>query len=183
MGRGPTDRGRRERIARAALDVALERGVAAVSHRAVAQAAGVPLGSTTYHFATLDDLLLTAIERATEDYRDDLRRWSTTVGARGADLADAICAHVRAALGRHRRRTQAKYDLYISAMHRPALAGAARAWAAATREELERHAGPRAARALTVVLDGIFVGALVGDEVLADDEVRALVRAVLDTEG
>jgi TetR/AcrR family transcriptional regulator, regulator of biofilm formation and stress response len=47
VARGPTDPTRRDRIAAAALAIVLEQGVAAVSHRAVADRAGVPLGSTT----------------------------------------------------------------------------------------------------------------------------------------
>lgn len=41
---------RRQRIIDAAITVVGERGIAALSHRAVAAAADVPLGSTTYHF-------------------------------------------------------------------------------------------------------------------------------------
>ena len=58
---------RRERIARSAITVVAERGVERVTHRAVAAAAEVPLGSTTYHFATLDDLLADALKVAAAD--------------------------------------------------------------------------------------------------------------------
>ena len=46
-----------EAILEAALRVIAERGVEAVTHRAVADAAGVPLSATTYYFESLDELL------------------------------------------------------------------------------------------------------------------------------
>ncbi len=78
--RGPGDPGRRDRIAAAALEVALAQGVHAVSHRAVAAAAGVPLGSTTYHFRTLDDLLAAAMGRAAAAFAAELDAWDAALG-------------------------------------------------------------------------------------------------------
>ena len=57
------DPGRRDRIIDACLDVIAESGVAGTSHRRVAQAADVPLGSMTYHFTGMNDLLHEAIGR------------------------------------------------------------------------------------------------------------------------
>ena len=179
VARGPTDPTRRDRIADAALAIVLEQGVAAVSHRAVAERAGVPLGSTTYHFESLDDLLVTAVERANEQYAEDLRRWSRAITSGDADLVDAICDFVDTALGVDRQRTRASYDLYFAALHRPALMRPARAWAAETIGALERHVGRDAARALTVILDGALVQALLGGEAMPREELARIVRAVL----
>ena len=54
---------RRSLIVDAAAAFALEHGIAALSHRQVAAAAQVPLGSTTYYFASLDELRAAAVER------------------------------------------------------------------------------------------------------------------------
>ena len=97
-----------------------------MSHRAVAERSGVPLGSTTYHFRGLDDLLVTAVEWATEQYAEDLRRWSLAITERGADLVDAICGLVDLALGTDLDRTRACHDLSFAALHRPALMRPAR---------------------------------------------------------
>lgn len=53
------DRGRRRRrsIVEAAAGIILAEGPGAVSHRAVAERAGVPLSATTYYFSGLDELL------------------------------------------------------------------------------------------------------------------------------
>ena len=63
MATGRTDPQRRERIIAATLDLIAEEGVAGVSHRKIAARAGVPLGSMTYHFAGIDELLREAFTR------------------------------------------------------------------------------------------------------------------------
>ena len=54
---------RKSRIIEAAIDVIAEFGVAGTTHRRIAAAADVPLGSLTYHFTGLDDLLGQAFTR------------------------------------------------------------------------------------------------------------------------
>src|SRR5215212_401570 len=54
--------GRREQILDATLRVIGRSGREAVTHRAVAEEAGVPLGSTTYYFDSRGDLLRQALE-------------------------------------------------------------------------------------------------------------------------
>ncbi|MFB9840394.1 TetR/AcrR family transcriptional regulator, partial [Actinoallomurus acaciae] len=56
--------GRRRAIVDAACALIPEVGVGGLTHRAVAARAGVQLGSTTYHFATLDDLSRAALAHA-----------------------------------------------------------------------------------------------------------------------
>ena len=51
------DPDRKDRIVDAALDVIAEHGVAGATHRTIAAAADVPLGSMTYHFENLDEVL------------------------------------------------------------------------------------------------------------------------------
>lgn len=51
------DPDRKERIVESALAVLARDGVAGITHRAIGEAADVPLGSITYHFKTLDDIV------------------------------------------------------------------------------------------------------------------------------
>ncbi len=63
MRRGkPNDPGRRARILQATLEVIKADGVAGVSYRGVAAHAGVPLGSMTYYFPTLEGLIADAFD-------------------------------------------------------------------------------------------------------------------------
>ena len=54
-------RSTREEILRAGLRVIAERGISGTTHRAIAEAAGVPAGAPTYYFGTLDSLLREAL--------------------------------------------------------------------------------------------------------------------------
>ncbi len=87
--RGPNDPDRRNRIARAAITVIAERGINALTHRMVAAEAGVPLGSTTYHFATLDDLVAVALDEAARRNIDALREWNAAL-PEDVDLVTAL---------------------------------------------------------------------------------------------
>src|SRR5690606_39302608 len=80
---------RRNRIARAAITVIAERGINALTHRMVAAEAGVPLGSTTYHFATLDDLVAVALDEAARRNIDALREWNAAL-PEDVDLVTAL---------------------------------------------------------------------------------------------
>ena len=51
----------------------MEQGFAAVSHRAVAQRAGLPLAATTYYFTSLEDLLGGAVSDLTRSWLDAAR--------------------------------------------------------------------------------------------------------------
>lgn len=175
--RGPTDPGRRDRIAVAALEIALARGVGAVSHRAVAAAAGVPLGSTTYHFRDLDDLLVAAVERAAGAWAEHLDAWSARIDA-GTPLEAAACDLVLDLLGHDRARAVAEYELYLAAVRRPALEDATRAWAAICTTVLERHTDARTAQALTVAIDGLVLNALATGRTPDRATVEDLVRRI-----
>ena len=54
---------RADRIIEATLDLIAEHGLAGATYRTVADAAGVPLGSMTYHFPSRGDLLFAAFSR------------------------------------------------------------------------------------------------------------------------
>ena len=52
----------RQRILDAVLVIIVEEGMRAVRHRAVADCADVSLGSTTYHFASIEELIISAFD-------------------------------------------------------------------------------------------------------------------------
>src|SRR4051795_11269264 len=55
---------RRQQLVTAAAELLRAGGFDAVRHRAVAERAGLPLASTTYYFASLDDLVTAAADGA-----------------------------------------------------------------------------------------------------------------------
>ena len=127
MPKGVVDPERPRRIALAALDVVAANGVEGLTHRAVAASAGIPLGSTTYHFSTLDDLLTAAIVEAKKSTDAELAEWSDKLGP-DTDLVQVIADYVLDALTDHWDRTVVEHELYMAALRRPQLRWLSREW-------------------------------------------------------
>ncbi|MEU8775286.1 TetR family transcriptional regulator [Streptomyces sp. NPDC048606] len=151
------DPGRRQRIIDAATRVVEARGIAGLSHRSVAAEADVPLGSTTYHFATLDELLVATLRQANEAHVPRL------VLRDGEDLAGALARLLGERLTAERGRVELEYELYLAALRRPALRPVAARWCEDVDRALEPYADPATARALVAVLDGIGLRVLLTD--------------------
>ena len=66
----PKGAARRDALLDAVIRLLESDGPSAVTHRAVAREAGVPLAAATYYFASIDDLLVTAMKRAVEQQGD-----------------------------------------------------------------------------------------------------------------
>ncbi|MDA3626692.1 TetR family transcriptional regulator [Saccharopolyspora oryzae] len=169
---------RPERIARAAIDVVAERGVDKLTHRAVAAAAGVPLGSTTYYFATLDDLLVSALRQAAADDVAQMRQWAEGLGDNG-DLATALADLVLHYLGPARLQTAVQHQLYIAALHKPALHHASQEWDNALAELFAARTDEATGRALSVVFCGLLLQGIVRETVPGRDEIEMIFRRVL----
>lgn len=178
--RGRNDPTRRERIAAAAITVVAERGVEGLTHRAVAAAAEVPLGSTTYHFATLDDLIGVALQDAAENNIRQLRAWEAALPA-DADVAAALTELVTSYLGEERSRTVVEYELYVAALHRPRLRAAATAWDNALIELFTSRSDPVTGRLLAAAFCGLLMQSVLTDPPPERDEVESLFARALGT--
>jgi len=121
--------GRREEILEATLRVIGRSGREAVTHRAVAEEAGVPLGSTTYYFDSRDDLLGQALEHVARNEADrhvelghELRKARSP-----RQLADMLLDQLVCEID-DRDAYIAEYELWLEAGRRPDLREAATAW-------------------------------------------------------
>lgn len=176
--RGRTDRGRRDRLVAATIAVIAERGIEGVTHRAVADAARVPLGSTTYHLGSRDELLDAALRSAAEAYNARLRAWFDALPA-GADLAGAMADLILDDTGAGRDRTLVECELYLAALRRPALRPAATAWLRDITALLAGRTDPTTARALAAALDGLLLEALIADPPLTRTDLVPVLRRIL----
>lgn len=149
---------RRQRIIDAAIRLVDERGIQALSHRAVAVEADVPLGSTTYHFAGRDDLLSAALRQVGDEWVADLIAWERGLPA-DADLADALADLIEQWLSR-RSRIELEYELYLSALRHPALYPIAAECLDGLTTLLASHTDEATARALNAHVDGTVLQAL-----------------------
>lgn len=178
--RTPNDPQRRERIVTAALELMGRDGLHTLTHRRIAAAAGVPLGSTTYYFADLDELVLAAVRRAVADGRERLRRWSEALGPDPGvervcrELAVTSVEHVST----HAARTVLDYELYVAGLRREALRAQSEEWIGLLRAALRRHLDDATADALTAAADGVVLQALLAPRPPSADEVEALFRRV-----
>lgn len=98
--------GRRERgeasrraILAAASAVIVDVGVGGLTHRAVAERAGVPLARVSYHFPTVDDLLAAATANYLDDFDRRLVDMATVTISQGRDVLDACTDFLQELVG------------------------------------------------------------------------------------
>lgn len=176
--RGKNDPDRRERIAKAAIAVVAERGIQGLTHRTAAAAAGVPLGSTTYHFATLDELLAAAVTDAATSNVGHLRDWESALPA-DADFAAALADLTLTFLVTERARTIVEFELYVAALHRPSLRPAATAWDDAMMHVFSARTDPVTGRLLSATFCGLLLQATLSATPPTRAEAQALFRRAL----
>lgn len=170
-----TDPHRRERIVAAALDVLAEHGVAGTTHRRVAARADVPLGSTTYHFASLADLRAAAYTALTE-------RVSAAYGAAlaavttPAALVEAVTDLVMGDAGATPADWSVTYELYLEALKDPALREVTQGWMRASHAVLERVVDPATARGLDALVEGLVMHRMLSTDPMGREVVHEAVR-------
>ena len=144
---------RRDRIIDATIDCIADVGVAGTSHRKVADRAGVPLGSMTYHFTSMDELLVEAFTRfaatISAAFEDRMRSAADATAA-----IDEIVSLVHDDLQRSNREHVLTYELYTLAARRAEFRTITERWMLASRAALEHHFPPESARALDAFIEG-----------------------------
>ncbi|MEJ2869942.1 TetR family transcriptional regulator [Actinomycetospora sp. OC33-EN08] len=139
---------RRRELLDATLRVIARDGLAGISQRRVADEAGVPASAVMYHFASVDDLLVSTLREVNDRYLAELEAVSTLGG-----LAALIASSGRAAL-------VAEYDLFLLAARRDDLRTEVDRWDAALRGLAERVT-PRRGDVLAAVVNGLWLQAAV----------------------
>jgi len=106
----------------AAITLLGERGVRAVTHRAVYAEAGVGAGSTANYFSTRDALFAAIVERFAQREREDFEDIAATVVSTSpAELGRALGAFARDGAGRNRTLTLARLALLVESANNPPL--------------------------------------------------------------
>ncbi|MER5675171.1 TetR/AcrR family transcriptional regulator [Pseudonocardia alni] len=177
--RGPNDPGRRDRIAEAAMWVVAGRGLSGLTHRAVAAAAEVPVGSTTYHFKTLDDLLEAALHEASRRNVEQLRDWVLSLPG-DADFAAEWSELVSQQIDASRRATVAEYDLYVAALHHPHLRSASAGWDEALVGIFASRTDALTGRMLAALFCGYVLQASLADPAPSREQVLAVARRAIE---
>ncbi|MGW1024962.1 TetR/AcrR family transcriptional regulator [Streptomyces sp. NPDC002577] len=170
---------RRDLILDAALDVVAEHGAVRVTYRKIAAAAGVPLGSVTYYFDDLHQLLTEAYTRLAEAvcqrYRDLLDAARTPEEAQEA-VVDIICGGAWSS----ERDPLLTYELYAFAARNPELRTVMSDWLQASRNALARQFDPLTARALDALVEGFALHNHFDSSPTSRADIAAIVRTVAD---
>jgi DNA-binding transcriptional regulator YbjK len=168
---------RRERIIEAALEVIGLHGVEGLTHRRVAAVADVPLGSTTYYFASLDDLLAASMAHTIALESGRVGAWLDALPA--GEMAGPMARAILSSTTESRARAIVESELYSSAIRRPALRAVAVEWDRQWLDALTPRIGHVAARAVSAVTGGLLQSALLASTPPDVEELEAVLRHVL----
>lgn len=167
----PKGEARRGALLDAVLRVLARDGAGGITHRSVAKEAQVPLAAATYYFASLDDLYVSALRRATED---QVALFETLQGGDVRAFAEVLHDWVYSDRGA----AIAQYELMFLAMRRDALRADAELWYRSLERALDPAAGhPASARIAAMAIDGMLLRMLwLGDPASVDEVEAALLH-------
>lgn len=187
-GRSTRGQERRELLLQTTLKLIAERGVGAVSHRAVAEAAGLPLGSTTYWFDSRQQMLTEALEYFVRDEIAALNDRLAGLGGAGLSrsrMVDEFTTILMGQLGEDRWRTVAQYTLLQEAIRHPEVEAVCRNWTdawdaalAGVFESLGVENPTLEAEMFLAMLDGILLGQLATPDLHVEQK---LIRPALES--
>lgn len=170
---------RKARIVEAAVEVIAEYGVAGTTHRRIAAAADVPLGSLTYHFSGLDDLLAQAFRRHAERMSRQYEAHFQDVRTR-EQFVTAATDLIHGLADDDPRDWAVAYELYLAALRDPALRSVTESWMRTSRTVLERFVDPTTARGVDALIEGIVMHKTLSTTGGATrDETRTIITRVL----
>lgn len=143
---------RKALIIEAAAGLIVAEGIATLTHRKVAAAAGVPLGSTTQHFASLDDLKFHALEYVSIQMDEYLRQGAELLAqSRGSatDLAQFLHDYLSDEIS-----ARAGAAFYAACIERPELRPVTARVFDGMIEVMEGYMSKQAAHAIGLLTDG-----------------------------
>lgn len=169
---------RRRRIVEAGLRVVAERGISGLTFRAVADAADVPLGSTTYHFADKDELLEAIVHLSRERNRAFTER-TLRDGVERLGLVGGVCNLVEELTVRQHTLLVVEHDLFLSALRNPRLRGESRQWSRDFVDVIGEYTDAVTAETLGFAFDGLCLQSALFDVMFFAADVEPHIRRVL----
>jgi DNA-binding transcriptional regulator YbjK len=175
------DPDRKTRILDAAIDVMAEHGVAGTTHRLIAAAADVPLGSLTYHFTSLEDLRAQAFRRHAERMSVVYAEHFDGVQTH-EQFVDAVTDLIQGDAGADTNDWAIAYELYLAALRDPALREVTETWMRTSRTVLERFVDPVTARGVDALIEGLTMHKILSTTPYPGEQIRRMVaRAAEDS--
>lgn len=171
------DPDRRARIIRSALDTIALHGVAGTTHRRIAAMADVPLGSLTYHFTSLEEILTAAFTLLAQRSADEFQQRLSLARSR-EDAEDAVTDIIAGNIWSHPTTLLLSYELYAFAARNDSMKHILRDWMAASRSAFSLYFDPLTARALDALVEGIGIHNSIDSTPLNRREIAEIVRRV-----
>ncbi|WP_156750558.1 TetR family transcriptional regulator [Mycobacterium sp. 852013-50091_SCH5140682] len=164
----------------AALTVAAEFGVRGVNHRRIASTASVAIGSVSYHYESIDELIFEAFA---EWVRRQTDRFTPAFEAASDEdsLVRAVLNHLHIMYGNPRDRILL-FELYAQSVRDPVYHGLVENWSVTARAAIERLYSAQTAQQLEAVWEGIGVQLVMGGSISAPEQAEPFIRLVLDQE-
>lgn len=178
-------RARRELLLDATIAIIAEGGIAAVTHRSVAAAAGVPHSSTTYFFDSLDDMIGEAVAHAMAAELERLEQFRAVLVSGANSPGAAIDEFVEIVRSQSQDHTVAQFEIYLFASRHPALRvhvekilDETRALAAAVLQT-NGVTDPHAAAAVVALIDGFALHRIARSEEVQFQSLAHALRAAI----
>lgn len=164
----------------AALTIAASDGIRSITHRNVSAVAKVSLGTVSYHYESLDALLLDAFDDYIDASRQRYEQGVTDARTRD-ELADALVDMVNR---HHANALDAilMYELYAQAGRDPRYRALVQRWSRATKTAVEHLYSADMAVRLEALVEGVLFQRLLGDSSLSDRQFRDYLLLVMSTE-
>jgi DNA-binding transcriptional regulator YbjK len=172
------DPNRRDRLIDAALTVIAERGVAGTTHREIAKAADVPLGSMTYHFASLDEILAEAFTRHADSIATVFDQ-RLTAARNHEEAVEAVISLVTDDLLAPGHDLVLTVELYVAAARIPRLRTVTQAWMQRSRDALENHFDPTTAREVDALIEGLTLHSALSTDPMTPAQIRHAIERYL----
>lgn len=172
------DPNRRDRIIDSALDVMAEVGVAGTTHRLIAKKAGVPLGSMTYHFQNMEEVIWCAFEKFATGLQRRVEEQLRTVPADGDVVAGILSLVNRGTPPEQQRDTLLTLELYILAIRDPKYGNLVQLWIASTRAALAQIFSNTHLEVIDALIEGFLIHRTFSAHVPSETEIRNAFRAL-----
>ncbi|MDQ0801489.1 TetR family transcriptional regulator [Arthrobacter sp. SLBN-112] len=147
---------RRNRILEATLELIAAEGVAGTSHRKIAALANVPLGSMTYHFAGIDELLHEALTLFATRISDRFERRMNEASS-ADDVKKAVVEMIVQDTYGDRDALVLTLELYTLAARKQEFRHLTHDWMMRSRTAFERHFDSTVARQLDALVEGLSI--------------------------
>lgn len=175
--RRANDPQRREKIVAATLEAVKEHGIHAVTHRKIATIAGVPLGSLTYYFSGIDELLTEAFTQFTQAMSAQYQAFFHNV-ANEEEACHAITEIIYSSQVTTPDNMALMYQLYAFASRKPALKTVMQNWMHRSQQTLVQWFSPGTARALDAFIEGMTLHYVTDRTPLTREEILLMVKRI-----